>query len=72
MTAKLCSTCKWMENPGEFSECANPNQCKKEVLTGFENEWRRWKYCFIQRQEGFIMRYLMQTCGKGGRWWEPK
>jgi len=73
MNVKLCKDCKWMENPGEFAACTHPKQKRKDFgMTGFEIEWRRWKYCSLQRQEGIFDRYLMGTCGKGGRWWEPK
>ncbi len=72
---KLCRDCKWCEGAGSFAKCRAPAGRKRTVQrTGFEerNEYAKWKYCDIQREDAFILAYVMGSCGKQARWWERK
>lgn len=78
MAPRLCSTCKWCVNPGEYAECGSPKNVKKpsnvERLTGFrEHKGAIYKYCSTQRFGVGFLDYLfpLGDCGSRGRWWEP-
>ena len=87
MTTKLCRDCKWVDDPGPYAACEAPQTYQDTFTatlvkyTGFEVEesrkkklrWKEDVLCTIQRSENFILcRLPPYTCGKEGRWFEPK
>ena len=83
MTIKLCRDCKWVADPGPYATCEAPQNYRdtweaiSAKYTGFEvgkmKERRGQPYCDFQRSENFIVcRLPRYTCGKEGRWFEPK
>ena len=83
MPTKLCRDCKWVSNPGPFAVCEAPQNYKDTFSaqiakrTGFEapieKERKGYWSCTIQRSENFLFcRLPPYTCGKEGRWFEPK
>lgn len=64
---KLCKDCKWVEGSGEYAKCNAPSNI---IGSGTRN----FDHCTFHRQNamGPIICRLYQTCGRSGRWWEPK
>ena len=81
---KTCKTCRWVKDwdclgmGGTFAECGAPKavgrgKMKAAQAVGDTGHVRpRFKFCEIQREDGFIWARLLPTCGLEGRWWEPK
>lgn len=66
----LCKDCKWFTDGGpKYSKCSSPRAATFEVVTGAKRI--RWSHCDLQREDGWLMRYAMNTCGRGARWFEP-
>ena len=83
MTIKLCRDCKWVSNPGEFAHCKAPQNYQDPLAlraakyTGFKagtmKERKGYSSCAVHRSQNFIVcRFRPYTCGKEGRWFEPK
>ena len=66
-----CKDCKWMDEPGEFAKCNAPQNIIG-TESGFDVVARRWTHCTTQRSEGWFAAWLTKSCGKAGRWFEPK
>jgi hypothetical protein len=74
MTNKLCKDCKWCEeDAGDMKETFSKCKCPKglNTITGFE-KYARFTYCDILRKNGYLMSIFFGTCGKYGKWFEPK
>lgn len=79
---KLCIECKhYRPDTGfyaaarqqKYSMCARKIRLKVDRVSGEAipaDDGR--SYCTVQRQAGAIGQLLLGTCGKHGRWWEPK
>ena len=74
MKIKLCRDCVFYN---EYDECHKQDKRSHtySLVTGEEihvldNSWR--DSASLQRQEGFLEMFLMNSCGKVGRWWQPK
>jgi len=67
---KDCIYCINLENE-EFLKCScKKNPTKTDYATGKKS--LRWSFCSILREHNFISMYFFGTCGKTGRYFEPK
>lgn len=67
--SKLCADCKWFDK----WLCHNPKHKEKDPVSGgmvYRKTWMR-RPDFV-RAEGYFNALLSGTCGKSGRFWEPK
>ena len=77
---KLCKDCKWVVvgvSGEEYAKCSYPksqgNKAKSGAkLTGFEYASTAGDYCHLSRDEGYIGSWILNYCGRRGRWFEPK
>ena len=78
---KLCVDCRHCvldKNP-RFHECHAPQNAEGRVLPcgvmgtalAVDDCWR-WNFCSTHRDDGWWTSHNLGTCGKRGRWWEPK
>lgn len=79
---KFCKDCKHCianetlcdENKIRYAKCGSPRgNFNLDLLTGKSE--KEYSYCFTHRKSSFnswLMCRLTRTCGKDGRFWEPK
>jgi hypothetical protein len=78
MTAPLCVNCCFHEK-GRFGldMCRAPQNLKtdmrRSLVTG-KSEEPEWRYdlCETHRADDRLAALMMRTCGKQGRWFQPK
>ena len=68
MTKKLCSECKWCIKGWECDSPRTPRSV--DLVTGIVA--KRWTMCSSHRDDWYIVSLIFSSCGKRGRWWEPK
>ena len=66
---KLCIDCKWCEK-GWTAHCVAPQNTKITPVTG--DKYYRWTFCDNQRDDSLIVAWVLRTCGRRARWFEPK
>lgn len=73
MTTKLCIDCIHcrVEEIGSFTfhKCVRNDGIN--LATG-QPEKARYEYCDDERTDGWLSALIFGTCGKRGRFWEPK
>ena len=70
---KLCKDCKYFAvAAGEFGSDRCTAQPRISFTDGkaYYDRWRNNPTC--QREDGWFDSFLMNTCGKRAKWWEPK
>lgn len=73
---RLCKDCKYSEQDAidkklNFYRCIAPqNMEKPDAVDGSQKP--RWKWCDLHRKEGRFLSFVLRTCGRRGRWFEPK
>ena len=65
---KLCKDCIHVYPASWICDC--PKNIVESDVNG--KTAHRLTYCESQRKHGFMLCRLLNTCGKEGRWWEPK
>lgn len=79
---KFCKDCKYCELADEFSDfesqiryakCGYPVKIHISPLSGKQEIVKsQWKYCSVLRGCGLLVSFMTKSCGKRGRWFEPK
>ena len=68
---KSCNECKHsVVALCSFLECHAPKNEKISLISGNVNY--RWVYCISHREDIWPLNVLYRTCGRSGRWFEPK
>ena len=72
---KLCKDCKWYrhEEAGRYRHRCARNMLGVSAMvlvTGEDGTYPSW--CDLERCYGWFQARVENTCGKEGRWWEPK
>lgn len=71
---KFCKDCKFISNVDlPNPTCYHPNNLEVSPVNGNEY-WKKnaIEYCFTHREYGRVWSYLINACGKEGKWYEPK
>ena len=69
---KLCVHCRHSSDKYEaFDSCARSVRTRINMQDGSEIK-TGWRTASLERTYGLIMARLTGTCGKEGRFWEPK
>lgn len=81
MSDKLCANCKFSEPPpegGYLYRCRAPQNKiysrSSERLAStlpYEPTWH-YTLCGIHREDGILSMFFRGTCGRVGRWFQPK
>ncbi len=76
---RLCKYCTHIRLPShmdggprdalEFSKCGHPKAMEGNLVDGVGEP--RW-YCSTSRTNNWLGALITGTCGKSGRWWEPR
>lgn len=72
---KLCKDCKWAFGASGFCSvviCNHPNNRESTSDRVAGKQRYRLKYCELQRRLTWFSSVIEGTCGKSGRWFEPK
>lgn len=73
---KFCKDCKHsFDLESTFPKCKAPEnfQVKTEYLvSGDRTNCFRWMYCETQRKSGWLEARIDNSCGREGRWFEPR
>lgn len=81
MANKICADCKhhYLEgappwgNPACHAPQNEDTRVRAEDLISRRTEKRyRWSYCTLHREDGWLSARVIKTCGREGRWFEPK
>ena len=64
---KLCKDCKHCK----YDQCDAPKNLNHiDRVSGGTK--RRWSSCSLHLEDGVLTSFMLKTCGKRGRWFEPK
>lgn len=66
---KFCKDCKYYVS--SFTECCHPNHLVKNK-TYLIDGTQYMQYCKDIRSTGVLFSYLLNKCGKGGKFYESK
>ena len=74
MPLPICTNCKWVKDAGtEFPTCHAPQGADVGArLAGVVPVKTRWMFCKIQRMDVWLWAIALNTCGRRGRWFQPK
>ena len=69
---KKCSKCKYASSRRlGYSLCSSPKiKYTKRCEDG--SKIAVYKFCYQQREDGYLGSFIFQTCGKRGRFYEEK
>jgi hypothetical protein len=68
---KLCKDCKFYDGGGQYSMCQRTIKIRLSPVTGYIYFKDYWD-CDLSRKCSFLEVFLFKTCGKSGKYWEPK
>lgn len=80
-TIPICANCKYFEYKSgavyiedieRYSRCMRPRAQKVHVISGREYAAPKNLWCTMEREDGVIISFLEGSCGKRGRFYEPK
>lgn len=71
---KLCKDCKWVEVKRDMPEgvwlCNAPSNTSQDLVDGESK--RLTSLCREARKDDLTPEGEIKSCGRSGRWWEPK
>lgn len=73
MPKPICTNCRWSRTLGAYPTCHAPQgRWAVEYLSGSTSTEMDWEFCNIQRADIWPIAVVMRTCGRSGRWFQPK